>query len=130
MIVDWDPHSTLRVTEIAEPDKVELVFGDADDTEFPSSLPLQQARWVVSTIPRVDANRVLAQSLRRWGFTGGIAVTAHSNSDARLLGADCRSGSIDLVLQPFTDAADDAIRYLMSRPISTDEPAGESAAES
>jgi Kef-type K+ transport system membrane component KefB len=124
MVVDWDPHSTLRVTEIAEPDKVELVFGDADDTEFPSSLPLQQARWVVSTIPRVDANRVLAQSLRRWGFTGGIAVTAHSNSDASLLGTDCRSGTIDLVLQPFTDAADDAIRYLMSRPVSTDEPAG------
>jgi Trk K+ transport system NAD-binding subunit len=122
MVVDWDPHSTLRINEIAEPDRVELVFGDADDTEFPSSLPLQNARWVVSTIPRVDANRVLAQALRRWGFTGGIAVTAHSNSDAALLGADCRSGSIDLVLQPFTDAADDAIRYLMDRPHISEEP--------
>jgi Kef-type K+ transport system membrane component KefB len=122
MVVDWDPHSTLRILEIAEPDRVQLVFGDADDTEFPSTLPLQRANWVVSTIPRVDANRVLAQALRRWGFTGGIAVTAHSNSDANLLGADCRAGTIDLVLQPFTDAADDAIRYLMSRPAPAESP--------
>jgi Kef-type K+ transport system membrane component KefB len=125
MVVDWDPHSTLRILEIAHPDRVQLVFGDADDTEFPSSLPLQRVNWVVSTIPRVDANRVLAQALRRWGFTGGIAVTAHSNSDAGLLAADCRSGSIDLVLQPFTDAADDAIGYLMSRPRTAESPPGQ-----
>ncbi len=124
MVVDWDPHSTLRILEIANPERVQLVFGDADDTEFPSSLPLQQVNWVVSTIPRVDANRVLAQALRRWGFAGSIAVTAHSNSDASLLGTDCRSGLINLVLQPFTDAADDAIRYLMSRPATTEKPSG------
>lgn len=116
LVVDWDPHSRLRTEEIAMPDRVELVFGDADDTEFPSSLPLNHVRWVVSTLPRVDANRVLAQSLRRWGFTGGVAVTAHSNSDAALYRPDCTAGTVDLVLQPFTDAADDAIGYLMNRP--------------
>lgn len=36
-----------------------IVFGDADDPEFPASLPLASAKWVVSTIVRVDVNRVL-----------------------------------------------------------------------
>jgi hypothetical protein len=39
-------------------------------------------------------------------------VTALSVGDAERLAADVRSGLIDLVLQPFDDAADDAIAAL------------------
>jgi hypothetical protein len=88
-------------------------FGDADDPEFPGTLPLTSATWIVSTIARVDTSLVLARSLRRWGTTARIAVTCLSTGESEKLRADIDNGVVDLVLQPFSDAADDAIDALM-----------------
>jgi hypothetical protein len=43
--------------------------------------------------------------LRRWGFEGRIAVTAHDDAEALRM---CELAA-DTMLQPFVDAADDAI---------------------
>jgi hypothetical protein len=92
---------------------VTLWFGDADDPEFPGTLPLEGVKWIVSTIARSDVSMTLARSLRRWGATGTIAVTALSISDCERLSVGIAEGCIDLVLQPFDDAADDAIAAIM-----------------
>jgi Kef-type K+ transport system membrane component KefB len=104
LVVDWDPQAGSDLT-----DGLEVVYGDAEDPEFPSALPLDRAQWVVSAVPRHDTNRVLVEAVRRWGFTGRIAITVHNESDALRA-----SPEVDLVLQPFVDAADDAIAALLN----------------
>jgi Kef-type K+ transport system membrane component KefB len=113
LVVDWDPHSQLEVEDPALADRITKRFGDADDVEFPASLPLDSARWIVSTIPRVETNKVLAKAMDRWGATAKLAVTAHTPADVERLADETADGRIDLVLQPFESAADAALAEFM-----------------
>ncbi len=115
LIVDWDPRRELTPAATAHGDRVSVVYGDADDAAYPESLPLAAATWVVSTIPRVEPNKVLVSSLRNWGYSGSVAVTAHTDEDAAMFDALVDAGVIDEVVQPFDDAADDALRTLFAR---------------
>jgi Kef-type K+ transport system membrane component KefB len=108
LVVDWNPRSAI---EGPDHEQIDVVFGDAEDGEYPSTLPLNRARAVVSTIPQVEASRALVVALRRWGFEGPIAVTAHTDTDAALL-ADCHA---DLVLRPFEDAGELAAERLVEQ---------------
>jgi Kef-type K+ transport system membrane component KefB len=113
LVVDWDPHTRIHTDDPALAARITTRFGDADDPEFPASLPIDSTRWIVSTIPRVDTNKVLANSLRRWGSTAKVAVTAHNATDVQRLTPEMADGSIDLVLQPFEDAAEAALAGFM-----------------
>ncbi|MDA0371938.1 MAG: cation:proton antiporter [Actinomycetota bacterium] len=113
LVVDWDPYGRLHVTDPELASLISMRFGDADDPEFPGTLPINSATWIVSTIARVDTSLVLARSLRRWGTTARIAVTCLSTGESLKLRQDVEDGVVDLVLQPFSDAADDAIDALM-----------------
>jgi Kef-type K+ transport system membrane component KefB len=84
-------------------------YGDAEDPEFPSTLPLNQAQWVVSTIPQLDVNLSLLDALRHNGFSGRKAFTAHSPRDAEIL----QESGADLILTPFAHAAREAADILM-----------------
>ena len=114
LVVDWDPHIRIHTDDPALATRITARFGDADDPEFPASLPIDSTRWVVSTIPRVDTNKVLANALRRWGTTAKLAVTAHTAADELRLSPEITDGSIDLVLRPFEDAADAALAKFMA----------------
>lgn len=102
LVIDWDP---LATGHAEHGDLVEVRFGDADDPEFPGSLPLAGASAVVSTIPDVATNKTLVRSLRRWGAEGRVLVTAHTTADAARYDTEVDDGSIDRVLLPFEDAA-------------------------
>ncbi len=115
LVVDWDPYGRVHIEDERTAERVSLTFGDADDPEFPGTLPLSGVRWIVSTIARPDVSMTLARSLRRWGATGTIAVTSLSVADCARLQVGVTEGCIDLVLQPFDDAADDAIAALLGR---------------
>jgi Trk K+ transport system NAD-binding subunit len=84
-------------------------YGDAEDTEFPATLPLNQAQWVVSTIPQLDVNLGLLDALRNNGFSGRMAFTAHSLRDAEIL----QESGADLILTPFAHAAREAAEILI-----------------
>lgn len=84
-------------------------YGDAEDPEFPATLPLHQAQWVVSTIPQLDVNLSLLDVLGHNGFTGRKAFTAHSRRDAEIL----QESGADLILTPFAHAAREAAEILM-----------------
>jgi Kef-type K+ transport system membrane component KefB len=114
LVVDWDPHTDVEIDDPTLAARVTKRFGDADDPEFPASLPIDSARWIVSTIPRVDTNKVLANSLRRWGATAQLAVTAHTAIDEQRLEPEIADGSIDLVLRPFDAAAGAALAEFMA----------------
>jgi Kef-type K+ transport system membrane component KefB len=84
------------------------VYGDAEDPEFPATLPLAQARWVVCAIPNRELNLALRHALRAHGFRGAVALTAHTAHDARVL----QSQGADLVLRPFAVAAEQTAEVL------------------
>ena len=83
-------------------------YGDAEAPEFPATLPLNQAHWVVSTIPQLDINLALLDSLHHYGFSGRKALTAHTSRDAEIL----KESGADLILVPFADAAKEAAEML------------------
>ena len=102
--VDFDPEvvRTLRHHGAA------VRYGDAEDMDFPESLPLSGASWVVSTLPELRLNLTLLHALAGHNFGGKVAVTAHNENDAHQL----RRAGADLVLNPFSNAADFAVQEL------------------
>jgi hypothetical protein len=91
------------------------VYGDAEDPEFTATLPLDTAAWVVIATPPVrrgvahdDARTTLLDNLRRSGFKGKVAVRCHDGADMQHF----KNAGADVVLLPFSDAADYAVNLL------------------
>jgi len=81
-------------------------FGDGEDPGFLESLPLADARWVVTTFPQWDSNRAFLHALGEAGFKGRIAGVVRDDIHGAALGA----AGVERVLNPFNDAADYAAR--------------------
>ncbi len=99
--VDFDPAALRQAREMG----LSTQYGDAEDPELTGTLPLGRAEWVVCTTPLLDVQIALLQALRTHGYTGRVALTAHSDADAERLS----DAGADLVLLPFVDAADQAV---------------------
>ncbi len=63
---------------------------------------------MVTTFPQPDSNRALLHGLRSLGFGGAIAAAVRDAAHGRELAA----AGVQLVLNPFDDAADHAARRL------------------
>ena len=105
LAVDFDPELVRQAsgTDYA------THYGDAEDPEFVGSLPLEQMRWIVSTVRDAQVNRALLLALRGHGYRGRIAMAAHGDAEARRL----QEGGADLVLMPYRDAALEAVERLI-----------------
>ena len=113
--VDFNPLAVRRWHELG----LESEYGDATDPEFVGELPLARAEWIVSTVPihvtglsYEDTRNTLIQLTRSAGFRGRIAVSSHNASESEELFG---SGA-DIVLEPFQDAADQAVDLLCGAP--------------
>ena len=95
--VDFDPDLIHR----QEGGDYTVHYGDAEDPEFLTTLPLEQVRWVLSSLRETPVNLALLHSLREQGFSGGVAMTAHTSRDADLL----KNAGADRVLIPYANAA-------------------------
>ncbi len=102
--VDFDPN----LIHEQEENCYEVYYGDAEDPEFLTSLPLGQARWVLSSLRENPVNLALLHGLRDHGYKGRVAVTAHTTTCARQL----KQAGADLVLLPYADAAAEAVDNL------------------
>jgi Kef-type K+ transport system membrane component KefB len=102
--VDFDP-TTLRTWEERG---VAVLYGDAEDPELASSLPLGDVRWVVSTVRRRDANLALLDALRRRRYGGRFAASADALEDAAAL----QEAGVDRVILPFREAAHVTAEFL------------------
>jgi Kef-type K+ transport system membrane component KefB len=112
MGVDVDPRALERCDDL----DVTLVYGDADDPEFVLDLPLEDARWVVSTLPDLPAAMALLQTLEETPFRGRVAMTVHDPDEAALL----RAAGADRVFVPLLHAAHETVRVLgVERPTGT-----------
>jgi threonine dehydrogenase-like Zn-dependent dehydrogenase len=95
--VDLDPQRLALLRERG----VAVLYGDAEDPDLPRRLPLDEVRWVISTLRRPEADLALVRAFRRYGYDRGIAVAAHQQTDMELL-ADAGA---DEILTPFVHAA-------------------------
>jgi len=102
--VDFDPEAVRHSRQHG----LDVRFGDAEDAELPASLPLGQVRWVVSALSDAGVNCALMVALRAHGYTGRVAVAAHSEADARVL----KQAGAEKVFHPYKDAADHAAEEL------------------
>ncbi len=91
------------------------VYGDAMDPEFIAHLPIAHAKWAIATMPahdtgifHEDPRIALIRALKEQNFKGSIAVTNRHDADTATL----HEAGADLVLEPFQDAADQAVQLL------------------
>jgi predicted Kef-type K+ transport protein len=115
LAVDFDPQ---RVG-VNDRDGVTAVYGSAEDVHFLETLPLTQARLVISTIPLLETNKALLHGLRHHEYRGRIALTAHTVHDADQL----RAAGAEIVLEPFSLAAE-ATTAVLDQLVDGDEPPG------
>jgi Kef-type K+ transport system membrane component KefB/Trk K+ transport system NAD-binding subunit len=104
--VDFDPEALARWRERGLP----VFFGDAADPELFEVLPLRGTKWVISTTPDLETNRLLLQHLAARQFDGRIAIACRSAEDADAL----QTAGATLLLRPFLDAAEQAADAIMS----------------
>ncbi|WP_303909435.1 cation:proton antiporter [Thiohalomonas denitrificans] len=106
LAVDFDPELVRRHAQ----EGYATHYGDAEDPEFINTLPLEQVRWVVSTIRQREINRALLQTLRQRGYQGKVALSGETGEEAEVL----RGFGADMVLIPYADAAREAADRLMA----------------
>ncbi|MDI2030196.1 cation:proton antiporter [Saccharopolyspora sp. TS4A08] len=104
LAVDFDPHRVATTSA----EGVTAVHGSAEDAYLLESRSLSRARFVISTIPLLETNAALLHGLRQHDYPGKIALTAHTRHDSEQL----RAAGVDIVLEPFTDAARAAAEVL------------------
>ena len=109
--VDFNPSSVRRWQQEGR----DAVYGDAMDPEFIASLPLAQAKWAIATMPahdtgvfHEDPRIALINALKEQHFQGHIAVTNRHDAETAIL----QKAGAHLVLEPFQDAADQAVQLL------------------
>jgi Kef-type K+ transport system membrane component KefB len=102
--VDFDPYALTRIEAMGVP----TLYGDAEDFDLPGTLPLDCAEWIINSAPGLELNRALLAAMRSHGVKARVAVTAHTRATADALSET----DADLVLRPFIDAADEAVRVL------------------
>ncbi|MEX0763512.1 MAG: cation:proton antiporter [Dehalococcoidia bacterium] len=88
-----------------------VIYGDATDPDIHEYLPFSETRWVVSSIPSVQAGHEVAQNLRQAGYRGKVALTAPRPEDTEAV----QGAGADLVLTPFSDAAQRAGEIIVER---------------
>jgi Trk K+ transport system NAD-binding subunit len=98
--VDFDPQALDQWRERGLP----VVYGDAGDPELLDQLPIDRTRWVVSTIRDREMNLTLLRILGNRKFTGRVAMAARDDEETETF----RTAGADVLLRPFSDAAEQA----------------------
>ncbi|MCB1772140.1 MAG: cation:proton antiporter [Gammaproteobacteria bacterium] len=105
LAIDFDPTTVKR----HEGEGYPAQYGDAEDSEFIASLPLDRVKWVVGTFRDQSLSRALLQALYQFGYPGRLALSASTSREADAL----REAGADLVLVPYIDAAKEAADMLV-----------------
>ena len=106
LAVELDPS---KLTLCNHPN-IEIAYGDASDAEFLSTLPLQDAKWLVSTMRNTEQVRLMQASLRSVGHGCRLAIAVPDKATYERLQHD----GVDIVLMPYQDAAAAALSKLLA----------------
>jgi hypothetical protein len=103
--VDFDPELLRELRHQG----LQVRFGDVEDPAFLETLPLAQARWVLTTLPTWDANRCLLHTLHEVAPQVRIgSVVRDDEHDVAM-----RAAGVEWVITPYRDAADHAANRLV-----------------
>lgn len=91
LVVDYNPDTILELTKRGIP----CIYGDAHDLDLLEELKLNEASWVISTIPDVDVNQAIRKVITSKKTL--FLPTAHDAEHARLL---YKAGA-DYVIMPY-----------------------------
>lgn len=86
LVIDFDPDV---VKGIAEKEGIKALFGDISDIEIQEQAQLRAAKLIISTVPDIEDNLILLQSLH--GTKAKVVVVAQNTDEAKRLytaGAD------------------------------------------
>jgi Trk K+ transport system NAD-binding subunit len=106
--VDFDPQALTFWRERGLP----VVYGDVADPELLDQLPIDRARWIVSTVRDRDLNLTLLRILKSRSLHGKLAVAARDDSEA----AELAAAGAHVVFRPFQDGAEYAADALTEAP--------------
>jgi glutathione-regulated potassium-efflux system ancillary protein KefC len=88
-IVGLDADPTVVESHLAE--GLRVIYGDAEDPELWSGLPLDRVKGIILTLPEFDARCSAVRQLRKRGYQGRIGTICYhpeEQQQLRLLGAD------------------------------------------
>ncbi|MBP9819951.1 cation:proton antiporter [Candidatus Woesebacteria bacterium] len=80
-VVDFDPETAIRLPKKG----VEFFFGDAGNTEFLMSLPLEKAQLIISTIPSHETNVLVVKHCAALKKGPAVVAFAQHKSEALAL---------------------------------------------
>lgn len=89
----------------------ELRYGNAEDSEFLNSLPLEKVRWIVSSVRDRNINHTLLHGLLQQGYSGQTAFSSHSERDARSL----KEAGADFVVILYAEVAQEVVDRLLEQ---------------
>lgn len=92
MVVDYNPDTIQELVSANVPNE----YGDGGDINFLESLNLEKMELVVSTIPTLEANTLITETIRKRNKKATIMMVAHSIKDALKL----YSLGVDYVILP------------------------------
>ncbi len=81
LVIDYNPDIIKDLTKFHIP----ALYGDAFDLELLEDLPLDELKMGISTIPDLESNRLLLQSIRNVNKKAIIILRAHSIEEALML---------------------------------------------
>ncbi|MBR3369286.1 MAG: cation:proton antiporter [Rhodobacteraceae bacterium] len=109
--IDFDPEALAHWRKMG----LSAAFGDATDPEFVAHLELGAVKAVVSAVPRergslteADPQLALLHGLKSANYTGKVFLSVQQMAEAD----DLLERGASVILKPFDDAADYAVRQL------------------
>jgi len=103
--IDFNPDLVHKSDSTSHP----VHYGDAEDPEFISALPLAPVKWIICTVDDPHVSLSLLHGLNELDFQGKIVVTAHNHTIADKL----KKAGADLVLIPYEDAGKGAAAQIL-----------------
>ena len=108
LCVDFNPSVLDKCCKLG----LYVLYGDMADPDIHEQLPLNKAKWVISSVRDKDLNMTLLKNLKKDAYAGRVALTASNEEEARTL----ENAGANLIFRPFADATEqaaDALTYAM-----------------
>lgn len=109
-VVGLDADPTVLESLLAEGKRV--IYGDAEDPELWSELPLNRVKGIILTLPEFDARCSAIRQLRKRGFQGQIGTICYlpeEKEQMERLGAN-------LMIHPLVEAGNQLARQIVRAP--------------
>lgn len=107
-VVGLDADPTVVEMHLAQNRRV--IYGDSEDTELWSGLPLDRVKGVILTLPQFDLRCSAVTQLRNRGFTGKIGTLCYFDEEQEDL---VRLGA-SFVIHPLSEAGNQMARQMLN----------------